>query len=268
MKRREYIKNFVDSGASRSHARRLYRAYRRAGAEPVEETAEPVVPRDVETLVSPRSLLEGTAVTMAPSNGLVIRPAASRPNYDNMSFNKAFATAKRFGARVFTWRGQQYTTEESPYWQARWGLNDRVLEEPAPEEATVVIPGDEAFLSPLADYTPENTIGMFSIDKELAQNAIDNDIAAMEEIREIPESARVEDSVIEVPPRIYRVPVGYYDMPDGPGVAYTTDPESVSVTYPYEYSRRQLNQPAGHYARQRYAKGGVIPNWAKYVLGK
>jgi len=256
MKRREYIQNFMESGANRKHARQLYRAYRRAGVEPVEETVE--LPRNMEGVArigTPVSMLAG-AVSNYSEPGLVRRSIAVRPDYDSMNFKQAFRAAVNAGAKIFTWRGKQYTTKQDPYYRTVW-YSDKVLNEPTVEEPVVVVPGDEAFLNPMNDYTPQNTVGMFTIDKDLAQGRIDAEIEDAGAIPTIEMESIPETAIAAVP--MQRVPTtGTYDVfTNGPGVAYTSDPNSVPVDYAYRW---------GGYRRPLYKQGGLIPQWMKTMI--
>lgn len=53
--------------------------------------------------------------TTKPNKGKPAKKSApKRANYDGMTFNQAFATARRDGKLTFNWRGKQYTTEIAP----------------------------------------------------------------------------------------------------------------------------------------------------------
>lgn len=47
-------------------------------------------------------------------------PKPEEPNYDSMSFGKAFATARASGASTFKWKGKLYGTNIDKNWRQRW----------------------------------------------------------------------------------------------------------------------------------------------------
>ena len=56
-------------------------------------------------------------------------PSGSRMNYDGMSFNKAFASARRSGVGTFSWRGKQYTTDLAPVAPASAAVQPQPVEQ-------------------------------------------------------------------------------------------------------------------------------------------
>lgn len=47
-------------------------------------------------------------------------PKPEEPNYDSMSFGKAFATARKSGAKTFKWKGTLYRTNTDKNYRERW----------------------------------------------------------------------------------------------------------------------------------------------------